>query len=108
MYEWKGSKVIIDQALDWPRAWADDGDFTISSDEIPTKLKYAHAEAALRALSEDLAPDIENPGVVIKQLDKVGPIATETQWTAGSQVKRYRHIDLLVRHLVRGFEVVRT
>lgn len=64
---WKGSRISQTQALDWPRLYVEKpiGEplyglpVYYDSDEIPTEVKQACAELALRASTADLAADIE-------------------------------------------------
>src|SRR5262245_25534004 len=49
--KWKGRKNTTTQGLDWPRYWAEDADgFSIQPDSVPTRLRDACAEAALRVV----------------------------------------------------------
>jgi hypothetical protein len=76
---WTGVKSDEDQALAWPRSQAVDEDgCSIDDDEIPQVVKDAACEAALRALSATLDPDISR----IKSRVKVGPI--EVDYDLGS------------------------
>ena len=54
---WQGTKVLSTQACDWPRAnVVVDGDF-VSSTSVPTDVKNAVANLALRADTTTLNPD---------------------------------------------------
>ena len=100
---WKGRRVAEDQALDWPRFGVIDRDgFAIDSDIVPVAVERANAEAALRHSTETdgLTPDIAEPGSVLLEKNKVGPLETTTQWSGKSQVKKFRQIDLILRDLI--------
>jgi hypothetical protein len=98
---WAGSRMTITQALDWPRSDVPRKDVIgygygglpsfYPDDEIPTEVKRACAELALKANSGPLAPDLSQ--AIVRQ--KVGPL--ETQYSEYSpQSKRYRSIDLML------------
>lgn len=74
-----GVPLEVDQPLLWPRDWNVD-------QPVPTYLKYAIAEYANYALSEDLyfRPSYDDSGKRITRLyEKVGPIETATDWSDG-------------------------
>lgn len=60
-FRWIGQKATRDQALDWPRvnAWSSEW-FVLESDSIPTELQQAVAVLALKAVSDDLLPDVDS------------------------------------------------
>ena len=99
-----GDKATTEQALQWPRINSD-----FASDVIPTNLKKATAEYAVRALSAVLAPDlaVDASGVITHATrKKVGPIETEFAKVTtglGSSVmlfKPYPAADMLLKGLV--------
>lgn len=106
---WKGERVLATQALDWPRNNVSDRDgFAVETDEVPTAVKDATAEAAIRSLTVTLIPDITTPGSIKLQRDKVGPIETETEYAgAASQIVQFRIIDLLLVGLIKGLTISR-
>lgn len=61
--KFRGHKISSAQALEWPRSAATDNDgFAIGSGEVPSQLKKATAEYAMRAyLYNVLAPDVPAP-----------------------------------------------
>jgi hypothetical protein len=74
-----------DQALEWPRVYADDRDGNeIASDEVPVEIVNATIEAAVREMASPggLSPDV-TPGKV-KKSAKVGDIAVEYAVTSGN------------------------
>lgn len=82
---WKGFRRFTTQALDWPRVAAEKPDsigmgyggypnyYLLT--EIPSEVKLACAELALRASAGSLAPDL-SPDDYIK-IARVGPISVE-------------------------------
>lgn len=91
---WKGVRMSATQALDWPRAWVylepvvtgANSDFPnlVADNVVPTEVKNACAELALRASSATLYADLTQQ----KKKVKVGPIETEYD-TSTSQAVRY-------------------
>ena len=88
---WQGYKVNEDQALDWPRYDVEVEGYAVDSDIVPTEVKNACAELALRASAADLNPDLTQ-GVLSEQ---VGSIQV-TYDKASPQFTRYRAIDALL------------
>jgi hypothetical protein len=88
---WQGYKVNEDQALDWPRYDVEVEGYAVDSDIVPTEVKNACAELALRASAADLNPDLTQ-GVLSEQ---VGSIQV-TYDKASPQFTRYRAIDSLL------------
>lgn len=102
-FTWKGTETHgRDQALAWPRAWvADANGWPIDSDEIPTEVKHATAEAALREL---VTPGFFTPDVTLTdrvRREKVGPIETEYA-TSAATAGATRPVATLITDLVRG------
>lgn len=97
---WLGRRFSDSQALSWPRAFVVDEDgFAIAAYFIPTRLKRATVEAAIRALAGSLMADLADPGMVSRVRKKVGPIETETEYVGGnSPIPEYR----VIRHLLKG------
>ena len=88
---WQGYKVNEDQALDWPRYDVEVEGYAVDSDIVPTEVKNACAELALKASAADLNPDLTQ-GVLSEQ---VGSIQV-TYDKASPQFTRYRAIDALL------------
>jgi hypothetical protein len=88
---WQGYKVNEDQALDWPRYDVEVEGYAVDSDIVPTEIKNACAELALRASAADLNPDLTQ-GVLSEQ---VGSIQV-TYDKASPQFTRYRAIDAIL------------
>lgn len=101
--QWKGSRANEDQALDWPRVWADDrDDVAILHTELPQRLKDACAEAAERMLTEEMMPVQADPGVLQSSSVKVGPISTSKTYQGGrTPGKGYPKVEALVRGLLK-------
>lgn len=70
---WRGTRMSRDQALSWPRYGAMVDGYDVSSTIVPGDIANACADLALRALSDDLNPDLER--AIIRE--KVGPLETE-------------------------------
>jgi hypothetical protein len=107
---WRGSRSNETQALDWPRTGVtDDDSYSLDSDSMPADLLKACAEASLRALTETLIEDIDEPGTVVYEFIKVGPIEERNSYSGGkSQTKRYPLIDYLLAALtVHGSRMYR-
>jgi len=102
---WKGWRRKKDQALEWPRVdvWDESG-YIIT--DIPQRLKDATAEAALRALDEELAPDYGRESVVKRE--SVGPVSVEYRGDAPTS-RRYPAVEHRLAGLLRpaGIKVVR-
>lgn len=100
-FTFKGEKLNEDQALEFPRVLDDTGE-----GQMPTKMKQAVAEYAVRALTSVLAPDPTvdaTGGKVLMKREKVGPIEEETQYSDSTQVRLltpYPAADMLLRGLV--------
>lgn len=94
---WEGVRYTEDQALDWPRSGVVRDSWSVDIDEIPTEVKRACAELALKSASDDLQADLTQ-GVV---KEKVGVI--EVEYNRNSpQAKRYPAIDFLLRPFLKS------
>lgn len=95
---WSGSRRTTTQALCWPR-----NDVTIDRysyvdfDTVPDAVAAACADLALRALTDDLNPDLTR-GIV---RERVGPLETEYDRHA-PQSTRYRSIDMMLAPYLTG------
>lgn len=103
---WIGDRAVEGQALDWPRAAAETPDGRVlSSTAVPQEVKDAVFEAAVRAApvgSDTLLPDLDNPGDIESEFNKVGPIETRIKYSGAgaSQQKKYGIIDGILRRLI--------
>lgn len=88
---WQGYKVNEDQALDWPRYGVEVEGYAVDSDIVPTEIKNACAELALKASAAELNPDLTQ-GVLSEQ---VGSIQV-TYDKASPQFTRYKAIDAIL------------
>ena len=88
---WQGYRVNEDQALDWPRYGVEVEGYAVDSDIVPTEIKNACAELALKASSADLNPDLTQ-GVLSEQ---VGSISV-TYDKNSPQRTRYAAIDAML------------
>lgn len=106
---WKGRRVLITQALDWPRVgviledfggsqgrngFGSYGLFQVSYQIVPNEIQASCAEMAYRTMTnaDELAPDL-TPMVLS---EAVGPLKV-TYNPASPEYKRYRAMDMLVR-----------
>lgn len=110
---WKGRRVLITQALDWPRVgvvledfggsqgrhgFGSYGLFQVSYTIVPKELQSSCAEMAYRTLSGDLAADL---GQVVTS-EKVGPLQVNYDKNSPQYI-RYRAMDMLLKpYLVDG------
>jgi hypothetical protein len=94
---WTGTKLTSAQALDWPRWGVMLEGFPVASDSIPADIANACADLALKALADDLAPDLTR--AIVRE--KVGPL--ETEYAAySSQATSYRAIDMALSAYLTG------
>jgi hypothetical protein len=105
---WKGKRANSGQALAWPRSYVNDADdYEVASTSLPQTLVDACCEAALKVVEGDtLVDDVTDPGGIKETMVKVGPITDKTVFTGGSQIKAYRLIAMLLRHLVNDGNVM--
>ena len=68
------------QGLEWPRLGSCDRNGFSMDHKVPAKVATAASELALRALSNDLQPDLDWGGVIKKQTSMIGPIREETEY----------------------------
>lgn len=100
---WAGVRKEDIQALDWPRYLVPrlDAEALYSyyeEDEVPTEVKNACAELALRAISGDLAPDLDR----LTKREKLDKIEIEYDTVNGLPYKKYRAIDNMLRPLMKA------
>lgn len=97
---WKSFRVTATQALCWPRAWVQTpdapygyGSFAayIPNNVVPTEVKQACMELALKSASGALAPDLERATVA----EKIGPIEVQYDKSSPRYVE-FRSIDMLL------------
>lgn len=101
---WAGVRTTDVQALDWPRydvprtdgPGAFYGGSYYPSDAVPTEVRNACAEAALRAAAGELAPDVGR----VTTREKVGPL--EVEYGPGVAWVRYRAIDNLLAPFLKA------
>jgi hypothetical protein len=100
-FNYKGYRLLEEQTTAWPRTGACDRDgYYVTG--IPTAVKQATAEYALRALSSALAPDpvVHETGVGIKSMSEgTGPIKEAVEFVDGGafRLPRYPAADLKLR-----------
>lgn len=94
---WRGTKLLRDQALSWPRYGAVVDGWDVASNVVPVEVANACADLAVKALTETLNED-QTRGIV---RDKVGPIETEYDAYA-PQAKRFVAIDQMLAPYLTG------
>ena len=108
--KWLGTKKTETQSLDFPRVDIVTRDnFTLPDDVLPSALKYATAELALRVRQGDvLLPDQDNPGTIEEYEVSVGPIKERTKYLGGqSQVKYYPVVSRMLAGLAQATNEIR-
>lgn len=100
---WKGTRLTREQALSWPRYGAIVDGFDVLSTIVPTEVANACADFALKALTDDLAPDLTR-GIV---REKVGPIETEYD-PASPQQTRFPAAANLLAPFLKGSSAMAT
>lgn len=101
-YQFTGTKAALAQARQWPRIDATQDGFELASDIIPTLVKDAQCEAALRQSASALQPDV-SPGSVIEET--VGPLTVRYSDNSNDGRPTFPEIDAILRPLlgaVRG------
>ena len=88
---WQGCRVGETQALSWPRYDIEVEGYAVDSDIVPTEIKNACAELALKASAAELNPDLTQ-GVLS---ETVGSISV-TYDKASPQFTRYKAIDAIL------------
>lgn len=99
-----GSRILSTQALAMPRypVYATD-DFLIDYAGQLVILARATSEMALRAISEDIYPDLANSGIVSSEAKAIGPISKATTYLGGkSPLKQYRLVEDILYPLIGG------
>lgn len=94
-YAWKGARLASTQALAWPRSGVVVDGVTV--DALPTAIKYANAELAVRASAAELAADV---GAAVKS-EQVGPIAV-TYADGARQQTRYEAVERMLAPYLFG------
>lgn len=98
VYAFRGERLKAEQALAWPRAGAEDNAGVLLTG-VPAVVRRACAELALRALSEELLPDLARGGRV--RGESVGPVSVSYFDGAPAGTVR-RLVDGLLRGVVRA------
>jgi hypothetical protein len=98
-YSFIGTKASESQALEWPRSGAYVNGVLVDDATIPTAIKRAQFEAALRAVTEDLTADIESGNVTEETVDVI--TVTYSEYSNNGQ-KKYPLIDKLLKNYTLG------
>jgi hypothetical protein len=102
----KGYRKSTSQVLRWPRVMVEDDDVSwgsavyLSDTTIPTNIKRATFEAALRSLTAPLDPDLERGGAV--QSISVAGAISKTYFPGAPSGTTFRVIDRLMAEFVFG------
>lgn len=88
---WQGCRVDDDQALDWPRSGCVVDGVYVDDDIVPTPIKNACAELALKVASGDLYAD-QARGTVS---ETVGPISVTYDINSPQRV-RYSFVEAVI------------
>jgi len=113
-FKYVGEVLRSDQPTEWPRVGATDNR-GVHVNGIPTAVKEATAEYALRALSGPINPDPtrdDSGAVVAEKHEKVGPLEESVKYAAGGSFRMpvYPIADQKLRKagFVRsGFDIAR-
>lgn len=82
---WKGTRMKMTQALDFPRYAVFFKDRVISYNSVPKEIKNACIELAWRAAQGELLADVSPSDYVVRE--KIGPLETEYSKDAPTKVK---------------------
>lgn len=94
---WKGQRATSTQALDWPRVGVEVDGYCFDSNAVPSVVRDACAELALRALTGQLSPDVGPQKTEVK----IGPITTK--YAEGTRAtKKYSAVDNMVAPFLKG------
>ena len=107
---WKGIRKQETQALDFPRYGIEDRDgYFLSSDALPTPIKQACAEYAVRSITNELYPDLTaDSGSLSAKRVKVGPIEVDKQWAGGTRpYRRYSIVEAMLVDMFRPARMLR-
>lgn len=84
-HRFRGQKASAEQGLHWPALYAYSESLLVEG--VPDAVRRACAEYALRALSTDLAPDIEpGGGAVVRDRQSGGGLERDLEYAAGTSV----------------------
>lgn len=105
---WRGGRLEAEQRLDWPRssAWDDDG-FAIDDDAVPSQVEDATAILAIKSAGGETFLDDETEGMIVKESDKVGPIASEVEYMGGKdEAKRFPIVERTLASVIHSSDQV--
>lgn len=95
---WKGVRMTSTQSLDWPRGYvylepvitgaSQEFPNLVADNIVPTEVKRACAELALKSYASELSPDLDR----LTNREKLGPMEVEYS-DKSAAYKKYRAID---------------
>jgi hypothetical protein len=106
----QGYRLLVTQALYWPRTDVEFDNVCWEPAPLPTSLVRACCEAAaLAGTGTDLFLPLDRGGQVTEKLEIVGPITERTKWSSSAPVgTSYPAIDRLMRPLCASDTVIGT
>lgn len=101
-WRFKGARLVAAQALEFPRSGLVDWS-SITITGIPVRLTNATAEAAFKALSEDLFVDADRGGMITQET--VGPLSVS--YAAGAPAgKTYTAVERMLAQYIRDKKAI--
>lgn len=99
---WKGTRKTSGQALAWPRLAVIDPDgWDVSDTIVPSAVKNACAELAVRSLTTTLLPDDTKPGIKSEGVSIPGPISKNVEYAGAKTVApTYTAVDRMLEPLL--------
>ena len=103
---WQGNRASGTQALSWPRSGVEVDGYTLASTLIPTTLKNATIELAVKYRTDpttSLVPDNTAPGTIVEEFVKVGDIEERVKYSGGKgNGTSYTLVENLLAPLTHG------
>jgi len=103
---WRGTKKTRDQTMEWPRLYFYDSDgYQYANDVVPTRVKWAQAEAAEEFLAGNTLLTTLKPTDRIKR-KKIDVLEKEYFPSASSGKTKFPKIDAMLRGLLTTYGVI--
>ena len=103
--QWKGERIASTQALDWPRNGVYDADgYLLTSTTVPSAVKEAQVELAVRALTAGLISDVATTDAgIASEASSVGGVSYSVTFTGSKATQaQYPVVNLLLAPYLRG------